>query len=83
MGHFLFQSVFYLSVVFKIPYLSIFVQFLQLQEEERGSQSVNGKPTQSPCLFNLIAYSSKAGYRNNRIQFKDSPHCCSYNNYLI
>ena len=30
MGHFLFQSIFYLSVIFKMPWLSIFIQFLQL-----------------------------------------------------
>ena len=32
MGHFLFQSIFYLSVIFKMLPLSIFNQFLQLQE---------------------------------------------------
>ena len=32
MGHFLFQSIFYLSVIFKMLPLSIFIQFLQLQE---------------------------------------------------
>ena len=30
MGHFLFQSIFYLSIIFKMPQLSIFIQFLQL-----------------------------------------------------
>ena len=30
MGHFIFQSVFYLWIIFKMPYLSIFIQFLQL-----------------------------------------------------
>ena len=30
MEHFLFQSIFYLSVIFKMPWLSIFIQFLQL-----------------------------------------------------
>ena len=30
MGHFLFQSIFYLSVVFEMLQLSIFIQFLQL-----------------------------------------------------
>ena len=28
MGHFLFQSISYLSVIFKMPQLSIFIQFL-------------------------------------------------------
>ena len=38
MGHFLFQSIFYLSIIFKMPQLSIFIQFLQLEVQASRQQ---------------------------------------------